>query len=399
MKKANPNPKSVKKSAPQKPLAKKGKGALKKTARPAAPKKGDGALPTIPAKPARKKFAKAVAAGKFPAPAPSKKRTHGPAPKAVRDPAIAGKTLVLGSRGSLLAVTQSTMVKNLLEKAHPGLTVRLEIIKTSGDVDQGTALDAFPALGVFVKEIQNALRDGRIDAAVHSLKDVPEDQPEGLLLAAFPQREDARDVFVSKGFKSGVKFTDLPQNARVGTGSPRRILQFRALRPDLQFIPLRGNVDTRIAKMESGEVDGIVLAAAGLRRLGKESVITHSFSFSDSIPAIGQAALALECRADDAFAIRVLEALDDPETREAVELERQFMLAVGGGCKVPMAAHAYPYGDSYRFIAVMGDAKTGKFARLERVLDPEYAEEDVDEIAEEMLAACRAKGLPTPRGD
>jgi hydroxymethylbilane synthase len=353
----------------------------------------------LPAKPYRKKFAKAAAAGKRAEPVLVKKRTMGPDPKSKTKSPLAGKTLVLGSRGSLLAVTQSTQVKELLEKAHPGLTVRLEIIKTAGDADQGTPLDAFPALGVFVKEIQNALRAGRIDAAVHSLKDVPEDQPEGLLLAAFPQREDARDVFVSKGFKKGLKFSELPKNARVGTGSPRRILQFRALRPDLQFVPLRGNVDTRIAKMEAGEVDGIVLAAAGLRRLGKEAVITHSFSFSDSIPAIGQAALALECRADDAFAIKVLEALDDPETREAVELERQFMLAVGGGCKVPMAAHAYPYGDSFRFIAVMGDAKTGKFARLERVLDPEYAEEDVDEIAEEMLAACRAKGLPTPRGD
>jgi hydroxymethylbilane synthase len=309
------------------------------------------------------------------------------------------KLLVLGSRGSPLALTQAGMVKGWLEEANPGLTVRLDVIKTSGDTDQGTALDAFPALGVFVKEIQAALVDGRIDAAVHSLKDVPEDQPEGLLLAAYPPREDARDVFVSKGGKEGVKFSELPQNARVGTGSPRRILQLRALRPDLQFVSLRGNVDTRIAKIGKGEVDGIILAAAGLRRLGKTSVITHSFSFSESIPAIGQAALALECRAVDKATAKILARLNDPETAEAVELERQFMKAVGGGCKVPMAAHAYPHGDSYRFLAVMGDAKTGKLVRMERVLDPEYAEEDVDEIAEEMLEACRAKGLPTPRGD
>lgn len=310
-----------------------------------------------------------------------------------------GKTLVLGSRGSPLALAQANMVKGWLEEAHKGLDVRLEIIKTSGDTDQGTALDAFPALGVFVKEIQNALLDGRIDAAVHSLKDVPEDQPEGLLLAAYPPCEDARDVFVSKGAKAGVKFADLPQGAKVGTGSPRRILQFRALRPDLQFVSLRGNVDTRIAKLETGEIDGIVLAAAGLRRLGRTGVITHSFSFAESIPAIGQAALGLECRADDTVTAKLLAKLNDPETADAVELERQFMKAVGGGCKVPMAAHAYPHGDGYRFLAVMGDAKTGKFVRMERVLDPEYEEEDVDELAEEMLAACRAKGLPTPRGD
>jgi hydroxymethylbilane synthase len=328
-------------------------------------------------------------------------RTAKPATAAtpVKPAEPAEKTLVLGSRGSPLALAQAGMVKGWLEEAHPGLTVRLEIIKTSGDTDQGTALDAFPALGVFVKEIQNALLDKRIDAAVHSLKDVPEDQPEGLLLAAYPAREDARDVFVSRGAKNGVKFAELPEGARVGTGSPRRILQFRALRPDLQFVSLRGNVDTRIAKMEKGEVDGIVLAAAGLRRLGKTSVITHSFSFSESIPAIGQAALALECRADDKGTAKLLEKLNDPDTADAVELERQFMKAVGGGCKVPMAAHAYPHGDSFRFMAVMGDAKTGKFVRLERVLDPEYAEEDVDEIAEEILEACRAKGLPTPRGD
>ena len=128
-------------------------------------------------------------------------------------------------------------------------------------------------------------------------------------------------------------------------------------------------------------------------------MITHDFSFSESIPAIGQAALGLECRADDKVTAKLLSKLNDPDTADAVELERQFMKAVGGGCKVPMAAHAYPHGDSYRFLAVMGDAKTGAHVRMERLLDPEYAEEDVDEFAEEILEACRAKGLPTPRGD
>lgn len=333
------------------------------------------------------------ASAKSSAKAPAKKKTSA----AVTSPK--GRTLVLGSRGSPLALAQAGMVKTWLEDANPGLTVVLQIIKTSGDVDQGTSLDAFPALGVFVKEIQAALLDGRIDAAVHSLKDVPEDQPETLRLAAYPPREDARDVFVSRGAKNGITFAQLPQGARVGTGSPRRILQLRALRPDLEFVALRGNVDTRLAKLERGEVDGLVLAAAGLRRLGREEVVTHSFSFSESIPAIGQAALGLECRADDAFAIKALAKLNDPETADAVELERQFMQAVGGGCKVPMAAHAYPYGDGYRFLAVMGDAKTGKLVRMERVLDPEYEEEDVDELAEDILTACRDKGLPTPRGD
>jgi hydroxymethylbilane synthase len=305
------------------------------------------------------------------------------------------KPIVLGSRGSLLALTQANMVKGWIEEANPGLKVTLEIIKTEGDVDQETPLVGFDAMGIFVKQIQAALKDGRIDVAVHSLKDVPEEQPEGLILAAFPPREDARDVFVS----NGLNFHALPEGARVGTGSPRRILQLRALRPDLAFVALRGNVDTRLAKLERGEVDGIVLAAAGLNRLGKGAVATHSFSFQESVPAVGQAALALECRADDKSTLRAVRKLDDPETAEAVELERQFMKSVGGGCRVPMAAHAYPYGDSFRFLAVIGDAKTGKLARIERVLDPEDAEEEVDEIAEEILEMCRAKGLPTPRGD
>lgn len=305
------------------------------------------------------------------------------------------KPIVLGSRGSLLALTQANMVKGWIEEANPGLKVTLEIIKTEGDVDQETPLVGFDAMGIFVKQIQAALKDGRIDVAVHSLKDVPEEQPEGLVLAAFPPREDARDVFVS----NGLNFHALPEGARVGTGSPRRILQLRALRPDLAFVALRGNVDTRLAKLERGEVDGIVLAAAGLNRLGKGAVATHSFSFQESVPAVGQAALALECRADDKSTLRAVRKLDDPETAEAVELERQFMKSVGGGCRVPMAAHAYPYGDSFRFLAVIGDAKTGKLARIERVLDPEDAEEEVDEIAEEILEMCRAKGLPTPRGD
>lgn len=303
------------------------------------------------------------------------------------------KTLVLGSRGSALALAQAKTVKDMLEKAHAGLEARIEIIKTVGDTDLETPLDAFPAMGIFVKQIQTALLEKRIDAAVHSLKDVPEDQPHALLLAAFPPREDARDVFVSRG----TRFHDLPKGARVGTGSPRRILQFRAMRPDIEFVPLRGNVNTRLAKVESGEIDGVVLAAAGLNRLGRADVVTHSFSFSESIPAVGQAALALECRREDKETARLLRKLDDPDTAEAVAMERRFMQAVGGGCRVPMAAHAYPHGDGFRFMAVMGNPRSGQLFRLERMVDPDAAEEEIDEIAADVLHACRAKGIPVPR--
>jgi hydroxymethylbilane synthase len=358
---------------PKKSVLKKGPAPAKPFAKPSA-------------KPSTK--ASATPSGKAPG-KPGK-----PAPAKAKPPVDEQrKPIVLGSRGSALALTQANMVKGWLEEANPGLKVTLEIIKTEGDLDQDTPLIGFDAMGIFVKQIQAALLDGRIDVAVHSLKDVPEEQPEGLILAAYPPREDARDVFVS----NGVTFHALPEGARVGTGSPRRILQLRALRPDLVFVALRGNVDTRLAKLQSGEVDGIVLAAAGLNRLGKGSVATHSFSFYESVPAVGQAALALECRTDDKSTLRAVRKLDDPETAEAVELERQFMKAVGGGCRVPMAAHAYPYGDSFRFMAVIGDAKTGKFARIERVLDPDDAEEEIDEIAVEILEMCHAKGLPTPK--
>ena len=306
---------------------------------------------------------------------------------------VTEQKLVLGSRGSPLALAQARMIQSQLEAAHEGLEVQLEIIKTSGDADQSTRLDSFPAFGVFVKEIQAALLDGRIDAAVHSLKDVPEDEPKELMLVAFPPREDARDVFVSKG----TRFLDLPEGSKVGTGSPRRIMQLKALRPDIRFVALRGNVDTRISKMEKGEVAGIVLAAAGLRRLGKASVITHSFSFAESIPAIGQAALALECRVADQRVRDILTALDEPFTADAVQLERRFMRTVGGGCSVPMAAHAYPYGSGFRFMAVMGDVDTGKIVRIERAFEPEEAEDEVDDIAEELIEECRAKGIRTPK--
>ena len=300
--------------------------------------------------------------------------------------------LILGSRGSALALTQAKMIQRMLEEAHKGLEVQLEIIKTSGDADQSTKLDSFPAFGVFVKEIQAALIDKRIDAAVHSLKDVPEDEPKELVLAAFPVREDARDVFVS----NGIRFFDLPKGSKVGTGSPRRMMQLKALRPDIEFVAIRGNVDTRIAKMEKGEAAGMILAFAGLRRLGKASTATHSFSFSDSIPAIGQGVLALECRANDNRVRELLSVLDDPITADAARLERQFMKAVGGGCSVPMAAHAYPYGEGYRFMAVMGDVKTGKLVRIERVLELEDAGNEVSTIAQELIEECRAQGIRTP---
>src|SRR6185436_15863400 len=192
-----------------------------------------------------------------------------------------------------------------------------QIIKTTGDADQRTKLNEFPGMGIFVKELQLALLAGTIDFAVHSLKDVPEDEPEGLMLACFPEREDPRDVFVS----DGRRFRDLPAGARVGTGSPRRVLQLKALRPDLEYVPVRGNVDTRVNRVRSGELQGTILAAAGLKRLGRAKDIAHPFSFTEMIPAIGQASLALECRAADARTRALIAPLNDDLTAAAVTLE------------------------------------------------------------------------------
>ena len=310
-----------------------------------------------------------------------------------RPRAAAPGTLIIGTRGSALALTQASMMAEALRKAHKSLDVRLEIIKTAGDSDQKTKLTAFPGMGVFVKELQTALLEKRIDCAVHSLKDVPEQEPEGLMLAAFPAREDPRDVFIS----DGRSFRGLPPGSKVGTGSPRRILQLRALRPDLEYVGLRGNVDTRIGKVRGGEVAGVVLAAAGLGRLGRAGEITHAFSFQEMIPAIGQASLGLECRADDARVRKILEAVDDPETHDAVALERDFMTRIGGGCKVPMAAHVYPYGESLRLLAVLGNPATGALARIEQTLEDDEEEELLEEVALRMEEECRKKGIPLPR--
>ena len=300
--------------------------------------------------------------------------------------------LVLGTRGSALALTQSKMVAAALRKAHPGLEVRLEIIKTIGDVDQKTKLHAFPGMGVFVKELQTALLAGSIDFAVHSLKDVPEDEPEGLIFGAFPVREDPRDVFISKG----TRFSDLPPGSKVGTGSPRRVLQLKAIRPDLTYTQVRGNVDTRIAKVTNGELQGVILAAAGLNRLGRSTDVTHAFSFQDMIPAIGQAALGLECRAKDARTLKLLSAIHDEMTGAAVTLERLFMKRIGGGCKVPMAAHVYPHGDGLRMLAVLGNPATGAMARVEQTILADEVEDMLEEVAVRMEEECREKGIPLP---
>ena len=255
--------------------------------------------------------------------------------------------ILIGSRGSQLALWQANWVGERLKAA--GHEVALEIIRTSGDKLQSypptQPLSASMAQivaeagtkGLFIKEIEEALLAEKVDIAVHSLKDLPTTLPPGLILAAVPPREEARDALISA---SGQPFEQLPAGARVGTGSPRRQAQLKRLRPDLQLTALRGNLPTRIRKLEDGECDALVLAAAGLHRLGLRDRITAYFSFDQICPAVGQGALALEIRQDHGAIARAIGPLDDPATHLAVRAERAMLQRLGGGCQVPIAAYA-----------------------------------------------------------
>ena len=246
-------------------------------------------------------------------------------------------TLVLGTRGSKLAVHQSEWVQTRLRELAPHLTVTLRRIQTSGDKILDVPLAKIGGKGLFVKEIEEALLSGEIDLAVHSMKDVPTELPPGLDLLCIPTREDARDALISR---DGTRFKDLPHGAKVGTSSLRRQAQLLQARPDLSISTLRGNLDTRLKKLREGQFDAIVLAAAGLRRLGWENEITEYLSPEISLPAIGQGALGIEGRREDTFVRDVLNRLEHAPTRIMVMAERALLHRLQGGCQVPIAAHA-----------------------------------------------------------
>lgn len=255
--------------------------------------------------------------------------------------------LRLGTRGSPLALCQSGLIAAEIERR--GTPVELVTIRTSGDVAAGS-LAAQGGKGLFVKEIEEALLRHQIDVAVHSLKDVPATLPAGLVLVATPPRADARDVLISA---AGVGLARLPAGTRVGTSSLRRRAQLLACRPDLGVVEIRGNVDTRLGKLASGQVDAILLAAAGLQRLGLSPPGLVALAPKVFMPAIGQGILALEARADDPAVHAVLRPLDDPATRAAADAERAFLVAVGGDCHTPLAAHARVLGDRLQMEAMV----------------------------------------------
>jgi len=244
------------------------------------------------------------------------------------------KALRIGSRGSALALWQARSIAQALVGA-TGIEPEIVIIKTSGDKFQQTSFSQIGTKGVFIKELEDALLDGRIDLAVHSMKDVPTEMPDGLTIAAIGKREDVRDALLSA---SGATLASLPQGARVGTSSLRRQSQLLYARRDLLMLELRGNVDTRIEKLKRGDYDAIVLAKAGLDRLGLSENISQVLPHDVSLPAAGQGAIGIEARAGDAETLRVLIALEDPETRGAVTAERSALAGLGGGCQVPIGA-------------------------------------------------------------
>jgi hydroxymethylbilane synthase len=253
--------------------------------------------------------------------------------------------LTIGSRGSQLALWQAHWVKERLEDL--GEECRVEIIKTTGDKITDAPLSKVGVKGLFTRELEEALADGRIDLAVHSLKDLPTKLPRGLFLAAIPEREDPRDAL------AGARLAALKRGAKVGTSSLRRAAQLKARRPDLWIEPVRGNLDTRLRKLHEGQYDAIALACAGLRRLGWEGVIAEVLSAEIMCPAVGQGALAIETREDGGAAAAECARLDHGETRTAVTAERAVLAALGGGCQVPIGAYARVENASLKISAVV----------------------------------------------
>jgi len=252
------------------------------------------------------------------------------------------RTFVIGTRGSKLALRQVALVVELLRAAAANVRVDVREIRTEGDRSQAP-LSEIGGLGVFTKAIEDALLAGGIDIAVHSLKDLPPDLPEGLAIAAVPVRGDVRDALVTR---DGARLADLPQGARIGTGSGRRAVMLRHLRDDLEPVEIRGNVETRIRKVDEGEYDGAVLAMAGLERLGIAARASQVFETDEMTPAVGQAALAIETRNGDGETLALCRAVEHWQTRAAVEAERGFLRRLGAGCRLPVGAYAWVDGES-----------------------------------------------------
>ncbi len=289
----------------------------------------------------------------------------------------------IATRKSPLALWQAHYVKDALIAAHPGLEVELVTMVTKGDIILDTPLAKVGGKGLFVKELEVAMLEGRADLAVHSMKDVPVDFPEGLGLVTICEREDPRDAFVSNTYAS---ISDLPQGATVGTCSLRRQCQLKEQRPDLIIKELRGNVGTRLGKLDNGEYDAIILAAAGLKRLELESRIRSFIEPEESLPAVGQGAVGIECRLDDERLIKLLEPLNHTETADRVRCERAMNLTLEGGCQVPIGSYSLIDGDNIWLRALVGEPDGSKIVRGEIQGNRQDAEALGVQLANQLLA-------------
>jgi hydroxymethylbilane synthase len=289
--------------------------------------------------------------------------------------------LRIGSRGSQLALWQANHVSSLLRER--GHQVEIEVIKTTGDKITDVALAQVGTKGMFTKEIEEALAERRVHLAVHSLKDLPTELASTFTLAAVMKRQDPRDVFLSLRCN---RFTELPKGARVGTSSLRRQAQIKSVRPDLNIFPLRGNVDTRLRKLESGEFDAIILAAAGLNRLGRTERVREVLPVEVMCPAVGQGVLGIEARADDAATLKELAFLNDNAARRATAAERALLRTLGGGCQVPIGAYAEAVDGTLKLTAIVAQPDGSE------VLRDQQAGDDPEELGARVGKTLLARG-------
>jgi hydroxymethylbilane synthase len=312
----------------------------------------------------------------------------------VSTPPRRAAVVVVGTRGSALARAQTGEICELLESRWPGLSCEIRAIVTSGDRTQasGEPLPAIGGKGLFTAELETALRDGEIDLAVHSLKDLPTEDVDGVVVGAVSAREDVRDCLVSRERST---LAELPKGASVGTSSLRRAAQLRALRSDLEVRSIRGNVDTRVRKVRDGEFAAALLAAAGIRRLGLEGEVAEWIATETMLPAPGQGALAVQCRAADAPVLELLAAIDDAAARATTTTERTFLRALGAGCTAPVAAHAECRSEGVRLRGLVATPDGGDVVRVSGDGEPTELGE---RLAREALAAGADRILEELRG-
>lgn len=304
--------------------------------------------------------------------------------------------LVIGSRGSRLALWQAEQAKARLMDLNPGLEIQIDVIKTTGDV-KPDPLSVIGGKGVFTKELEDALLDGRIDIAVHSLKDLPTIIPDRLSISAFCEREDPRDALVLRAGSNIHSLRELPEKSVIGTSSQRRLAQLKASRNDLIVKDLRGNVDTRVRKLDEGQYDALILASAGLIRLGLKDRITCAIATSEMLPAVGQGAIAIEIRADDERAAVATSKLNHRETEVACRAERAFLRALGGGCQLPIAAHAVVHDDRLKLEGLVAAPDGSKILRDATSAARDQAEEVGFELATRLIERGANSLLDVPQ--